>query len=708
MAWGVNSVLNMGVGALSTSQSNIQTTGNNISNVDTVGYSRQAVRQQDKTALNHRVGQVGQGVQATEVIRYFDAFIESNYLDKLSTSQRWESQYSQLRYIENIFNESNVSGISSAITGLFNAWNKLGQQPDSLPTREALLSAADTLTSGIRSADNSMRQVEEQLDTMIRQDVDRANQLIQEIAALNTEISNTYLKGRNNPNGLMDKRDEKARELASIIDVKVEDRGPGDYSINMKNGYTLVQDNIPFSLKVQGPQVENNLTKDSPYKATGGTAYFAGADSKEYTVEMVSGGTIGTDATFRVSIDGGKTWLLDDSGNPQIFNANEQDGTVRVGKLDIWFDAGAVNAGDRFVLSPKNDVYWVSPTSGPENISPQIYGDGTDNSLRITGGSLGGLLEFRDYKIGEYRDRLDALSKSLAWEVNRIHSSGAGLEPLTSMMGTYVVGNTSAPLSSPEARFTWADRLQPGNMSFEVYGPDGSSLVPYPGIGVFSQLPGGNFDPDKHSMEDVVAAINATSFTDAAGNTITPFKATIVDGKMHIESTDPSKYTFAVTADTTGLAAGFGLNTFFTGDTAENFGVRGEFQTNLNLINAGRVNGAGEMNPGDNDTANKISELAAKAVEISTVWNKKATQTLTDYYSTLVTKVGADTSSVKFTAANETAMALDLYQRQEEVSGVNLDEEMSNLIKFQASYKAAAKLITTADEMMQTILGLKQ
>ena len=74
MALGVNSVLSMGVGALFASQANIQTTGNNISNVNTPGYSRQAVVLQEKYAVNYYPGQVGQGVQATEIIRYFDSF----------------------------------------------------------------------------------------------------------------------------------------------------------------------------------------------------------------------------------------------------------------------------------------------------------------------------------------------------------------------------------------------------------------------------------------------------------------------------------------------------------------------------------------------------------------------------------------------------------------------------------------------------------
>jgi flagellar hook-associated protein 1 FlgK len=162
-----------------------------------------------------------------------------------------------------------------------------------------------------------------------------------------------------------------------------------------------------------------------------------------------------------------------------------------------------------------------------------------------------------------------------------------------------------------------------------------------------------------------------------------------------------------VTADTTGLAAALGINTFFTGDNADTLAIRDGLFTNTNLINAGRLNGAGEINKGDNTTALEIAGLATKQVSVGTYWNSSTTQTLAEYYGKIVTKVGSDTLSAKYESASETAMATDLYNRQQEISGVNLDEEMANLIKFQAAYKAAAKLITTADEMLQTLLSLK-
>jgi flagellar hook-associated protein 1 FlgK len=722
MAWGVNSVLSMGVGALFASQAAISTTGNNISNVNTPGYSRQAVLLEERVGLDSAPGRVGEGVSAKEVIRYFDKFIESNYLNKLGTSSRYTAEYNQLRYVENLFNEANVDGMATSLSEFFDAWNKLVQNPADGTSREALLGTASVLMDSINNTDQALRDLENQTNTMIREDVDRANQLMQEIAALNKEINASYLAGRNNPNDLMDARDAKVRALGEIMDVKVDDKGPGHYNVSMANGYTLVQDTIPFSLEFKGMQAENNLTTGSPYRTDPqSTVHFNGSDNYEYTVEIVSNGAggVGGGATFRVSIDGGRTWLKDENGNDRIFNAQEEGQAVRVGELDIWFDAGDFNAGDRFLIWPKPDVYWVEPTSDPINISTQIYKDGSDNSLRLTGGTLAGYLEFRDYKLAEYRDRLDAFAKGMAWEVNRIHSQGAGLEPMTYALGTYAVGNTSAALGSPEARFTWSDKLQAGNMTFAVYGPDGKLMSDYPGLNVLAQA-GGNFDPATHSLEDAVTAINNSTMhikdelTGEISATVNPFVAQIVNGKLEIRmntGTGPGQLdpgcSFAVTADTTGLAAALGINTFFTGDNADTFAIRDELFTNTNLINAGRLNGAGEINKGDNITALEITGLATKQVSIGTYWDRPTMQTLANYYGNVVTKIGADTVSTKFVSASETAMATDLYNRQLEISGVNLDEEMSNLIKFQASYKAAAKLITTADEMLQTLLSLK-
>ncbi len=151
-----------------------------------------------------------------------------------------------------------------------------------------------------------------------------------------------------------------------------------------------------------------------------------------------------------------------------------------------------------------------------------------------------------------------------------------------------------------------------------------------------------------------------------------------------------------------------GINTFFEGANAGDLAVNSTVRGNIAFINTGHVNGAGEMNEGDNTTAKAIAALQSVSVSTSTQSDGETEQTLGEYYSTIVAKAGSDTQSAKFNYEYNEALATDLLSRQEAVSGVNLDEEMTNLIKFQHAYTAAAKLITTAESMLEVLLGLKQ
>ncbi len=705
MALSLSSILQVGHGALNASQMGIQTTGNNIANVNTKGYSRQGVGLAERVSLDGPVGQIGQGVKATQIFRHFDRFIEKSFLEKNSSQSRYHTEYNRLTTVETLFNESMTSGIGGALSNLFSSFNKLSLEPNNMAVRESLIQQAITLTSTIRSTQESMEAYRLQMDSLISQDVAKANELVNQIAYLNREINACTVTGRNNANALMDERDLRVRELSEILDISVQDDGAGNYNVSTAMGYALVQGDIAFSLEFSGRQVDAVLETDSKYQGSMG---FEGTDGYEYTIEVVTGGLVDTTGTvnglpgtaqYKVSLDGGRTWMTNDDGSVRLFNATDKEHGATVKDLELYFtDTGSpLSAGDKFVISPKNDVYWVEPTSEPINISSQVYGDGMENSLRITGGSLGGNLVFRDYQIGEYMDRLDALARNVAWEVNRIHSQGSGLVKLNSANGTEQVGRPDVPLGSISSQFSWADKLQSGNVSFSIYDSvTGETVIPYPGIDVFSPE---NFDPEKHSLNDVMKAINQGD----AGEWLT---ASVIDGRLSI--TAKQGFEFGVVGDTTGLLAGLGINTFFSGDDAFSIAVRGDLTTDANLINAGRINGAGEGNSGDNLTATELAKLATKDINIKTYGSNAGSQTLVDYYAALVARVGSDTAGAKYTYAVESAMAQEYSDRREEISGVSLDEEMTNLIKFQSSYKAAAKLITTADEMLQVLLGLKQ
>lgn len=707
-------LLNIGQSALNASQAWISVTGNNLANADTEGYSRQYVDQRDAGGLTTKPGAQGLGVNAQQIMRFFDSFLERSYVRQATNSARWDEQDTIMTSLENIFNESNRSGLSSSLNKFFTAWQDLALRPEDTATRQSLLSYADNLSDMFGSTMDGIKAIQKEMDVSIGQTVDRVNDLSKAIADLNRQITSNTVDGVSNPNSLLDKRDQLVRELASLADVETIDNGKGNFRVQLSNGQPLVDGQNSYELKIMGPQSENRLTVNSPYK---GSVQFDGADSHEYTVEIVNGGNAGDvpPPQFRVSLDGGKTWLRDDDGKELRFDITDSDGDgttdqVLVKNLKISFSAADnFQAGDKFDIMPKDGLYWIEPTRGPENITPQIGFDGTDNLSRLTGGKLAAYYNIRDDNCGRYMDELNAVASSLIWEVNRIHSQGTGLDMLDYAQGQQRVEDITKALGSAQAILPFSDKLQAGNVNFHFYDKTTGEYKSSGMLDFDPATPGiQNFDPDKHSLEDVRDAIN--NMVDADGNPLAPppLNASIQDGKLIIETNPAADVTFGMGADSTGLMAALGINTFFSGDNADNLAVNSQVHSNTNLIASGQVNGQHQVNVGDNATATAIGKLADKKITISTLWKTVNNQSISEYYANLVTTVGADRRLSKTNSEYHSALTDDLAERTASVSGVNMDEEMSNLIKFQHSYTAAAKLITTADQMLQTLLGLKQ
>ncbi|EFL86439.1 flagellar hook-associated protein FlgK [Desulfovibrio sp. 3_1_syn3] len=706
-------LLNIGQSALNASQAWISVTGNNLANADTEGYSRQYVDQRDAGGLTAKPGAQGLGVNAQQIMRFFDSFLERSYVRQATNSARWDEQDTIMTSLENIFNESNRAGLSSSLNKFFTAWQDLALRPEDAATRESLLSYADNLSDMFGSTMDGIKAIQKEMDVSIGQTVDRVNDISKAIADLNRQITSNTVDGVSNPNSLLDKRDQLVRELASLADVETIDNGKGNFRVQLSNGQPLVDGQNSYELKIMGPQAENRLSVNSPYK---GSVQFDGADSHEYTVEIVNGGNAGdVPPQFRVSLDGGKTWLRDDDGKELHYDITDSDGDgttdqVLVKNLKISFSAADnFHAGDKFDIMPKDGLYWIEPTRGPENITPQIGFDGTDNLSRLTGGKLAAYYNIRDDNCGRYMDELNAVASSLIWEVNRIHSQGSGLSMLDYAQGQQRVEDITKALGSAQAILPFSDKLQAGNVNFHFYDKTTGEYNSSGMLDFDPATPGiQNFDPDKHSLEDVRDAIN--NMVDADGNPIAPppLNASIQDGKLIIETNPAADVTFGMGADSTGLMAALGINTFFSGDSADNLAVNSQVHSNANLIASGQVNGQHQANAGDNVTATAIGKLADKKITISTLWKTVDNQSISEYYANLVTTVGSDRRLSKTNSEYHSALTNDLAERTASVSGVNMDEEMSNLIKFQHSYTAAAKLITTADQMLQTLLGLKQ
>jgi flagellar hook-associated protein 1 FlgK len=690
----LNNLLNIGQTALSNFQVGLSVTGGNVTNASTTGYSRRTV---DFANNGVTVNGVGTGSTIQAILRSFNMFLERRCLEQSSASSYQNILNSNLSQVEELFNDSDSTGVSSSLDTFLTSLQSLSASSSNASSRTETIESASSLSEMLNSLNNSLDSVNSSLDSYVSSQVDTVNGLLKQIASVNKAIG-----GSTTASALYDQRDTLVRELATYVDVSVAYQDDGEVRVTTGEGQTLVDGVHTYSLKVEGPKSTAALSAGSGFD---GKLYFEGASNDEFTVKfLTSGDTSGTSnaATYQVSLDGGKTWVTDSDGNPKVFKAGDVNNKETVDGVSIWFgtatDANtapstSLSAGDKFDIMPKSGVYWVTATGGEVNVTPL---NGNSSANRLSGGTIAGLLAMRDQYVGSYKDTLDTLAENLIWNVNRVHSQGAGLTAMSSATGEYAVANSSQPLSN--SGLYWADRLTSGNLSFALYDSATGKNLSVTALDFSSINPPGisNFDPSVHSLEDVRDAINNTY-----GGKLT---ASVTGGKLSLSAA--SGVQFQVAEDTTGLLAGLGINTFFSGTDASSIAVNASVAGDTSRLCAGHVNANGEVTSGDNTTALALAGLAKSSLAFANAGGT-VSNTLSGYLNTLVSKVGADASSASTSATYASTLASDLETQRESASGVNLDEELTRLMQYQQNYQAAAKLIQTASDMFDVILNLK-
>jgi flagellar hook-associated protein 1 FlgK len=195
-------------------------------------------------------------------------------------------------------------------------------------------------------------------------------------------------------------------------------------------------------------------------------------------------------------------------------------------------------------------------------------------------------------------------------------------------------------------------------------------------------------------LNDIVVSINTHPVLGAY------LTASVEDNMLKIEANLPSD-TFGFAGDDSNILVALGINTFFTGSKAYTLDVNAWVLENPNLVAAGQIDAGGAHAVGDNRNA-----LALAALEEAPVGPDGLT--FADAYQRLVMSLGLEAEDASGQETFFQGLVDQLSVMRDAVSGVSLDEEMTNLVKFQRAYQAAARLVTVADELYQTLLALKK
>jgi len=239
-------------------------------------------------------------------------------------------------------------------------------------------------------------------------------------------------------------------------------------------------------------------------------------------------------------------------------------------------------------------------------------------------------------------------------------------------------------LNDPAQAAPFATKIQSGSFQIHVYDATGAAT-----------LAGGtaiNITAGVTSMNDIATSLNAV-----AGITAT------VDSTGHLNITAATGSTFRLSDDTSNMLAAYEINSFFHGGDTASLSISTAIQNDTSVINAGRVDPAtSASNIGDNAAATAI--LALQNLQLSV--DGTPSFSLHERTASLSTQYGTDVSVSTQQLNYRTAESDSLTSQRQAIAGVNVDEELISMIKFQRAYESAAKVITTTNQMLDSLLGL--
>lgn len=238
---------------LAAQQAALQTTGHNVANANTEGYSRQSANLQTTSPIHApslvrsmQAGQIGTGVTVESITRAREGFLDKQYRNENQSLGEWNVKQQTLDKIQVVINEPSNSGLSTVVTQFFNAWHDLSVTPESITARKVVKQRGIELVESVQHMSNQLQTLDSDLKDAIGVKVNDVNSTLGQIRELNRQIRVIETSG-DTANDLRDRRDVLVDRLSKLADVRVSET-PSAYSIAIGGQTVLQGDAAPTQL----------------------------------------------------------------------------------------------------------------------------------------------------------------------------------------------------------------------------------------------------------------------------------------------------------------------------------------------------------------------------------------------------------------------------------------------------------------------------
>jgi flagellar hook-associated protein 1 FlgK len=639
----MSGIFNIGVRSLQANQAALQTTGNNIANVNTPGYSRQSVVVQTVQGQYTGGGYIGAGVDISTVQRQHSEFLTRQAALSSSVAASDTERLAQLKQLEDVF-QGGEAGLGSAISDMMNAFSDVANAPTDLSARAVVLTRVDEATARIRTAESRMTDLRRGVGSELASAVASVNSLAARISKVNQEIARTNGSGQA-PNDLLDQRDQLIKDLNGYVQTSSVAADDGTVSIFLASSQPLVLGTSvrPVAL---------------------GTDAFGDPSKAKLTLTQGSSTTVLEEAT----LGGGKL-----AGLLRFQNSDLQDAGQLLGRLALAIGT-AVNAqhrlgldlkgaagGDLIQMGPIPDGRPAKSNTGNATVAVAVQtipSSGassllaSDYQINFTGNSAGSVTRLSDGLVTEFTTtpiKIDGLDLTITGTAAQ--GDSFLLKPFSAVAATIATAFASPgalAMSSPVAARAGSNNLGTLALASLV-----TRSVPAPAAVTLTFTA-----PGTYTRSDT----GATTYPYTAGQAIEYSPATA--------TTSASGWSLTL------KGAAVAGDTFVVGSNAS---VQPNADPRLNAGNA----------------------LSLLALRDAALFEGSA---MTDGYAGLMAQVGVMVQGASYAADVSQSIANNVEQDRSSVAGVNLDEEAAKLLQYQQAYQASAKMLQIAQGVFDALL----
>ena len=660
------SIFESSVSALNAAQFGLATTQHNIANASTPGYNRQITIQAATQAQASGAGYLGQGVNVITVQRMYDQFLSNQVTQQQTQSSQLDTYYSQIQQINTMLADPTV-GVSPAIQSFFNAVNTVASSPDSTPARQTMIGTAQALSSTFQTLSQQLSAIGTGVNGQITNSINSINSFAQQIATLNQQIVLAQATSGQPPNDMMDQRDQLITQLNQQIGASVTKQADGSYNVSIGTGQQLVVGSTAYGL-----QAVRSQTNPAVLEVAAGTT---ASSLVRLAQSSIQGGTLGGLVAFT---------------NQTLTKTQNMLGLVATGvagtfnqqhALGMDLNGNLASTANSFFTDPTTVVNKNTLNAGTATVTAAIT-----NYSALTGSDYSLAYDGTNYTLTRLSDNTTTTVAGAAV---------AGIGPAATINLTNTDGiNISIPAGAVAGDSFLVQPTINGAINFSVAITDPAKVAAATPIMTNASL------TNTGTAKVTPGSIDAT-YTTA---TLTPPVTLTYSSATNTLSGFPAGFSVTVATNasppvTTTYAAPVASIPYTDGATISFGGA--SFSITGTPVNSDKFTIAqSSSGTTDNRNALLLAGLQAKNTMQGGTANYGAV------YSQMVSQIGVQTNSLKVNSTAQANLLKQTVAAQQSLSGVNLDEEAANLLRYQQAYQAAGKAMQVASTLFDTLLSL--